>query len=271
MPARIEESIAMAAILPATTDAPTPHVRRIGIADLRWALAEGWADFRAKRGDIVMIGFLYPLIGLLAAAFAMNRELVPLIFPLIAGISLMGPTVAVGFYELARRREKGLDSSWTHFLDPWRGPAAKELLVATIALTLLFLTWLNVAWQLYQHSFGYSHNLTIDAFLIETFTTSLGWRMILFGNLVGFGFAVIALAVSVVTFPMLVDRPVSVATAVTTSLRAVAHNPGTIALWGLIVAVLLVLGCLPLFIGLAVVMPVLGYATWHLYTRLIER
>ena len=262
----------MVAITPAEADAETaPHVRRIGIADLRWALAEGWSDFKEKRGDILMIGFIYPVAGFAAAGFALNRELMPLLFPLIAGLSLMGPTVAVGFYELARRREQGLASDWTHFLDPWRGPAAKELLVATLALALLFGTWLGMAWRLYQSSFGFSHHLAIDAFLTEMFTTPAGWRLIIFGNLVGLGFAIIALATSIVTFPMLVDRRVSVGTAIATSFRAAAHNPGPVALWGLIVAVLLALGCLPLLVGLAVVLPVLGYATWHLYTRLVER
>lgn len=251
--------------------AATPRIRRIGIDDLRWALAEGWSDFKEHRGDLLMIGFLYPLVGLVAAAFALNGTLMPLLFPLVAGLSLMGPTVAVGFYELARRREQGLESGWTHFLDPWRGPSARELLVSTIALTLLFLTWLDVAAQLYQRSFGFNNALTIQAFLGEMFGTAAGWRLMLIGNLVGLGFAIIALAVSVVTFPMLVDRPVPAATAAATSLRAAAHNPGTIALWGLIVAALLFIGCLPLFIGLAIVMPVLGYATWHLYTRLVER
>ncbi|WP_157215535.1 DUF2189 domain-containing protein [Flavisphingomonas formosensis] len=260
----------MAHTVPTTTDT-VPHVRSIGLADLRWALAEGWSDFKEHRGDLLMIGFLYPLVGLMAAAFALNGTLMPLLFPLIAGLSLMGPTVAVGFYELARRREQGLESGWTHFLDPWRGPAAKELLVSTIALALLFLTWLDVAAQLYQHSFGFNNALTIQAFLADMFTTAAGLQLILFGNLVGLGFAIIALAVSVVTFPMLVDRPVPAATAAATSLRATVHNPATIALWGLIVAALLVIGSIPLFIGLAVVMPVLGYATWHLYTRLIER
>ena len=260
----------MAQTLSTATDA-APQVRRIGVADLRWALAEGWSDFKEHRGDLLMIGFLYPLVGLAAAAFALNGTLMPLLFPLIAGVSLMGPTVAVGFYELARRREQGLESGWTHFLDPWRGPSAKELLVSTIALGLLFLTWLDVAAQLYQHSFGFNNALTIQAFLDEMFATTAGWQLVLIGNFVGLGFAIIALAVSVVTFPMLVDRPVPAVTAVTTSLRAVAHNPGIIALWGLIVAALLAIGCLPLFIGLAIVMPVLGYATWHLYTRLVER
>jgi uncharacterized membrane protein len=165
----------------------------------------------------------------------------------------------------------GLESDWSHFFDPWAGPGAKELLLATLALTLLFLAWLGTAWRLYQGSFGLSHDLTITAFLTEMFTTTEGWQLIIFGNLVGLAFAILALATSVVTFPMLVDKPVHVGTAIATSFKATAHNPVTIPVWGLIVVTLLVIGCIPLFVGLAVVLPVLGYATWHLYTRLVER
>lgn len=261
----------MVAINRSTTDTAVPHVNKITVADLRWALAEGWADFKEKRGDILLVGFIYPLVGFIAAWFALNGELMPLLFPLVAGLSLMGPTVAVGFYELARRREQGLESDWSHFFDPWAGPAAKELLLATLTLALLFLCWLGTAWRLYQGSFGQSSGLDITAFLTQMFNTTEGWQLIIFGNLVGLGFAILALAASVVTFPMLVDKPVHVGTAIATSFKASAHNPVQIAIWGLIVAALLVIGCIPLFVGLAVVLPVLGYATWHLYTRLVER
>ena len=103
------------------------------------------------------------------------------------------------------------------------------------------------------------------------FTTSAGWSLILWGNLIGFGFAVWALVISVVSFPMLVDRDVGAAVAITTSVRAVAANPVTMAVWGLIVAALLAIGSLPAFMGLAVVMPVLGHATWHLYRKVVAR
>lgn len=262
----------MVAVTPsAANERSLPNIRKISVADLRWALAEGWVDFREMRGDILLVGFIYPVIGLLAAWFALNGELTPLLFPLVAGLSLLGPTVATGFYELARRREQGMESGWTHFFDPWRGPAAKELLLATLALALLFLFWVGTAWRLYQMGFGYNQDVGLAAFLSALFTTAEGWRLIVIGNLIGLGFAIVALATSVVTFPMLVDKPVHAGTAIATSFRAAARNPGTIALWGLIVAALLAIACIPLFVGLAVALPVLGYATWHLYTRLIER
>ena len=93
---------------------PVPDIRRIGTADLNWALAEGWKDFRAKRGDLLFIGLLYPLICLVAVVVTLNDPLLPLFFPLVAGLSIAGPAAASGFYELARRREEGRDTSWRH-------------------------------------------------------------------------------------------------------------------------------------------------------------
>ena len=93
--------------------------------------------------------------------------------------------------------------------------------------------------------------------------------LIVFGNGIGFLFAVVALSISVVSFPLLLDRDVGAIVAIYTSVRAVAANPVMMALWGLFVAVALLLGSLPFFIGLAIVMPVLAHATWHLYRRLV--
>jgi len=101
-------------------------------------------------------------------------------------------------------------------------------------------------------------------------TTEAGWRLMLWGNAIGFAFAVVALAIGVVSFPLLLDRDVGAASALTTSVRAVIRNPIPMAAWGLIVAGLLLVGSLPAFVGLAVVMPVLGHATWHLYRKVVE-
>jgi uncharacterized membrane protein len=94
--------------------------------------------------------------------------------------------------------------------------------------------------------------------------------LIFLGNILGFIFAVAVLSISVISFPLLLDRDVGAAVAVYTSVKAVAMNPLTMALWGLIVAAALLVGSIPLFVGLAIVMPVLGHATWHLYRRVVE-
>lgn len=248
-----------------------PTVRRIGTDDLRWALAEGWLDFREKRGDLIFVGLLYPLIGLLTAAIALNSRLLPLFFPLAAGLSILGPAVATGFYELARRREAGEDAGWQHFLDPLRGPNRGALILLTIGLGILFLGWIASAWAIYQATLGRLDPAGPGGFLRDLFQTREGWTMILVGNLVGALFAVATLVLSLVSFPLVIDKRIDAPTAVATSLRAVRANPVATVQWGFRIALLLVIGSIPAFIGLAVVLPVLGYATWHLYTRLVER
>jgi uncharacterized membrane protein len=250
---------------------PLPAVRRIGGADLHWALREGWRDFTRHRGDLLIVGLLYPVIGLVAAALALRAELVPLIFPLAAGLSLMGPVVAAGFYELARRDETGEESNWTHFFHAYTGPAFRSIAIMAACLAILFAMWLGAAYGIYEATFGARQPISIGEFVGRLFTTGEGWTLFFVGNLVGLLFAIVVLTVSVVSLPMIVDKRVDVYTAVGTSIRAVWHNPAAMAVWGLIVAALLAAGMLLLLIGLAVVLPWLGYATWHLYTRVVER
>lgn len=247
-------------------------IRRITTSDLDAALREGFADFTSKRGDLVFIGLIYPIVGVLVAMAALNMSVWPMVFPLLAGISLLGPLVATGFYELAKRHESGADASWFHFLDVFRNKSREEIAVVGAVLVGIFALWLAAAAMIHTAFFGdMIRQPSFNAFMQEVFTTSHGWGMIIVGNLVGLGFAFVVLALSVVSLPMLVDREVSVGTAVRTSLRAFRENKGPMLRWGLTVAVLLVLGSIPFFVGLAVVLPVLGYATWHLYTRLIDR
>jgi uncharacterized membrane protein len=261
----------MSATVSTPTDSAVLPVRKITVADLDWALREGWGDFQAKRGDLIFVALLYPAIGLIAAAFALNDAALPLVFPFAAGLSIFGPAAASGFYELARRREAGLESSWRHFFDPMRGKQGSTILMLTIGLGVLFLVWLGAAYAIYAVTMGPDFPTGVASFLRRVFTTPEGWMLIIIGNLAGAVFAVITLMTTLVSFPMAVDRDVDPGHAVETSLRAVSANPGVVAGWGLRVGVLLVLGALPAFIGLAVVLPTLGYATWHLYTRMVER
>jgi uncharacterized membrane protein len=253
--------------------APTSiPVRRITSQDLDAALREGFADFASKRGDLIFIGIIYPVVGLFASFAALNMSVWELAFPLAAGISLLGPLVATGFYELAKRREAGVESNWWHFLDVLRSRSRDEIAIVGLMLIGLFVLWMAAAAMVHTAFFGTAlHPPSLGVFVRQVFETEQGWGMIIVGNLVGLCFAVAALALSVVSLPLLVDREVDAGTAVRTSLRAFRENKGVMLRWGLTVAVLLVLGSIPFFVGLAVVLPVLGYATWHLYTRLIDR
>ena len=246
------------------------QVRRIGDAELRESLAQGWADFLAKRGDLIVLGLVYPLVGFAAAFFFQGADLLQLLFPVAAGIALLGPVAAVGFYELARRREDGLDSSWSHFLDVRKRPGWDSLFAVANLLLAIFAAWVVVAALLWAALIGDAPT-SLSNLLALVFGTPEGWALIVIGNLVGLAFAMLVLALSVVSMPMLVDCDVDARTALDTSVRAVMANKGVMLRWGLIVAALLVIGSIPAFVGLAVVLPVLGYATWHLYAHLVVR
>ncbi len=246
-------------------------VRKISTADLSWALAEGWRDFQAKRGDLIFVALLYPAIGLIAAVLFFNDAALPLFFPVAAGLSILGPSVASGFYELARRREAGLDATWRHFFDPLFGPARDTIVMLTVGLMVLFGIWIAFAYGIFAATMGPEYPRGIAEFAQRLFQTPEGWALIILGNLAGAVLALTVLICSIVSFPMAVDKPVDPGTALDTSVRAFRANPGTVVGWGVRVGGLLVLGAIPAFIGLAIVLPVLGYATWHLYTRLVDR
>lgn len=246
-------------------------VRTIASRDLGEVLRQGWSDFLAMRGDLVFVGMLYPIVGIVAATVTLGGALLPLFFPIAAGIGLLGPLVAIGFYELARRREQGLDSRWTHFFEVRRRPAFDGIGAVAALLLTLFALWIVAAALLYIGLWGTEAPSSVGAFLTRLFTTAEGWALILLGNAIGLGFAIAVLAISVVSLPMLVDCDVEARAAVRTSIAAYRANKGVMLRWGFTIAALLVLGSIPLFIGLAVVLPWLGYATWHLYTRLVDR
>lgn len=246
-------------------------VRRIGNADLRASLTDGWRDFMEMRGDILFLMILYPLIGFVAAATTLGGPLLPLFLPIAAGVGLLGPVAAVGFYELARRREIGLHSNWSHFLDVRNRPSFEEIATVAGLLLTIFGVWLVSAGALYIALFGWNEPDSLSAFLSEIFTTGRGWALIIIGGAVGAAFAALVLGTSIVSMPMLVDCDMSAHDAVATSIRAARENRSAVLRWGITVAALLIAGSIPLFIGLAVVLPWLGYATWHLYTRLVDR
>jgi uncharacterized membrane protein len=252
-------------------DTVVPAVRRIGAADLRDALAQGLADFQANRTDVIFLCVIYPVIGLILGRVASGQGLVPLLFPLASGFALIGPLAAIGLNELSRRREDGAELRWVDAFGVLRAPSIGSIATLGLLLIALFLLWLTAAQVIYVATLGPEPPATVAAFATEVLTTLPGWIMIAVGIGVGFLFAVLALAISVVSFPLLLDRNVGIATAIGTSLRAVRESPGTMALWGLIVAAGLVLGSLPFFVGLVVVLPVLGHATWHLYRKVVPR
>jgi len=249
----------------------TPAVQRIGLSDLRWALARGMEDFGASRTDVIFLCVIYPLLGLLLARIASGYEMLPLLFPLASGFALIGPLAAVGLNEMSRRREMGLQAGWADAFAVFRSPSIGGIVLLGMILLVMFLFWMVLSNTVYNLTLGPQPAASLSSFAHEVIYTHAGWMMAFIGIGMGFVFAVVALTISVVSFPMLLDRNVTLETAVRTSARVVARNPLTMAAWGLIIATSLVIGSIPLLLGLIFVMPVLGHATWHLYRRAVPR
>jgi uncharacterized membrane protein len=257
-------------LMGAESNRARPIVRTIGLRDIKNALAEGIADFSAMPSHAVFLCLIYPIVGVLLARLTLGYEVLPLLFPLAAGFTLLGPFAAIGLYELSRRREQGLDASWQDAFDVLRSPSRGAIAALGLLLLTIFVIWIAVAQAIYVAYFGYEPAASIPDFLDQVFTTPAGRMLMIVGNLVGFLFALGVLTISVISFPLLLDRDVGAVEAVLTSVRVVARNPLMMAIWGLIVAALLLIGSLPLFFGLAVVVPVLGHSTWHLYRKVVE-
>ena len=247
-----------------------PTIRSISVSDLLDALAHGYADFLAMPSHALFLCLIYPVAAIFVAGVTMGYNILPLAWPLMAGFALIGPLAAIGLYEMSRRREAGLEADPSHAFDVLHSPSLPAIALLGALLLAIFLAWVGTAQAIYQSLFGYLPPESIPQFVRDVLTTPDGWKLIMIGNAVGFVFAVAAFVLSVISFPLLLDRDVGVAVAITASVRAVLANPVTMAVWGLMVAGLLLLGSLPAFIGLAVVIPVLGHATWHLYRKMVD-
>ena len=267
-----------------------PVIRDIRFRDLMDALAKGFDDFKAIPTHLIFLFLIYPVVMLILSRVAAGHEMLPLVFPLFAGYTLVGPLIAIGMYELSRRREQGLDTSRKHLFDVLKSPSLGAIITLGLVLAVVYFAWLIAALAIYKMTFGdglvgslgtifmqlISFDLSatgpqaIGEFAVDIITTRPGWKLVLWGSGIGFIFAVVVLSLSAVSFPMLLDRRVSAWTAARTSIRVVLANPMSMGLWGVIVAVALAVGSLPLFVGLAIVLPVLGHATWHLYRSVVE-
>lgn len=249
---------------------PRPAVRKISTLEILDALRLGWIDFREKPSHYVFLCLLYPVAGVVLMVWSAGANMLPVMFPLASGFALLGPIAALGLYEISRKRELGLDPTWRDAFNVRKSPALFSIVAAASILFVLFIAWLNIAQAIYEWHFGPEIPASLSEFMANVLTTSAGWSMMFWGDLVGLVFAIVALAISVVTFPLLLERDVGAAAAIATSVRATMANPVPVLLWGVIVAALLVIGSIPIFAGLAVVLPVLGHATWHLYRKLVE-
>jgi len=245
-------------------------IRTISVRDLLQALQEGYDDFNTRPSFWAFLVVVYPLFALLLILLLRGESLMYLAFPMVAGFTLLGPVVSVALFEMSRRRELGLDLSWRSAFDFVHSRSFAPILALSVVMMLLYVGWLYMAQLIYLGLFGASPPESLAEFWTLLVTTREGAALAVYGLGVGFLFAFAAFALSVIAFPLLLDRQVSFLAAMATSIRSVMVNPFVMAVWAMIVVLLLAAGTAIFLIGLAAVLPILGHATWHLYKKVVE-
>lgn len=253
------------------TDTDPIVINELSISDIHLSIRAGFEDFLAMRTDVMFIVLIYPIIGILLTWTVVNTAMLPLLFPLMSGFALLGPVAAIVLYEMSRRREQGENPSWGDGFSIINSPSFVPILLLAIYLFVIFLFWLFIAYFLYTVTLGPEAPTSSLAFVRDVFTTGAGWTMLITGMLIGFVFATLAFVISLVSFPLLIDRHVGLAKAIVTSLNVARKNPTTVAVWAAIIALSLGLGAITLFAGLIVVLPVMGHASWHFYRRAVAK
>ena len=246
-----------------------PPLRRLSFADIRAALEAGRADFMAAPTQILFLCIIYPAFGFVLARAASGGSLLPLLWPLMSGFALVGPLAALGLYEISRRRQAGLATSWSDTFRVLQSPALMQIVAMGVIMAVIFALWLLTARGIFWVTMGDVLHDGPRELLRDVFSRPGGMALLVLGNLAGFAFAVLVLAISAISLPMLLDRHVSLGTAIETSMRVFRENPRVMLAWGLVVAAGLAVGMATLFVGLAVTLPLLGHATWHLYKRVV--
>jgi uncharacterized membrane protein len=244
-------------------------MRAVTPRDLIEVLGKGVEDFRAMPTHIIFLSFIYPVVALVIVWATFKDNLLPLLYAMVTGLALIGPFAAIGIYGLSRRREEGLDVTWSHAFDLPGAHSLRAILALGLCLLAIFAIWIVAAHSIYVAYFKDASPESIGSLVQQVLTTKAGHRMILIGNFVGFLFATSTFAVSLLSFPLLMDRNISAMAAASISITWVLRNPLTMGVWGLIVAGVLLIASLPLFVGLAVAIPVLGHSTWHLYRKVV--
>jgi uncharacterized membrane protein len=245
-----------------------PVVRPIKAADIAEALGQGLRDFQAMPLYSLAFGALYAGGGIVIVLCLTAFGMVYLAYPLAAGFALIGPFVAIGLYEVSRRREAGQQATISGIWSTIRSRG--ELGWMAFVTLFVFVIWMYQVRLLIALLLGLNASFgSLHEFITVVLTTNEGLLFLAIGNAVGAALSLILFSLTVVSFPLLLDREVDFVTAMVTSVRAVVASPLPMIGWAALIVVLLIVSALPWFLGLLVTLPVLGHATWHLYRRIV--
>jgi uncharacterized membrane protein len=247
-----------------------PKVNTIGLADVRAAVMAGVKDFARAPLFGLFFGGVFALGGLLVVAFIARLDMHYMIYPLAIGFPLVGPFIAVGLYEVSRCLQEGRALTWSGVLTTvWRQKGREMSVMAFVTLFIMWM-WMYQVRLLVAIFLGTKSFSSLEKFIEIVLNTPDGLQFLAVGHVVGAVLYAVFFSVTVVSIPLLLDRDVDFVTAMITSIKAVVTNPLVMMVWGLIVLALTVLALAPAFLGLLVVLPVLGHATWHLYQKVVE-
>ncbi|WP_216366747.1 DUF2189 domain-containing protein [Halovulum dunhuangense] len=243
------------------------EIRTIGLPDVTAALAQGWSDFRRAPAFGLFFGAVFSAVGVVICLQLVVWGTSYWALPIMAGFPLIGPFAAVGLYDVSRRLEQGASLDWGEVLGVIARERGRQIPSMAFVTLFFFLAWVYFAHLIFALSFGLAAPVTGGP--VEMLTSPPGLVMLAVGTVVGGGLALLLFAITVVSVPMLLDREVDVITAMITSVRTVVENRGPMLAWAAAVAGLSALAMIPLFLGMMVIFPVLGHASWHLYRRVI--
>lgn len=248
---------------------PLPEIQTIGRADIGAALRAGLRDFARAPAFGLFFSAFYVAGGLVIyAVYAASGQEWWLI-PVVVGFPLLAPFAAIGLYEVSRRLEAGTPLVWREVLGVVFAQKDRQIPSMAMVILLMFMFWVFVAHTIFALFMGLQAMTNV--------TTSLGVLlegngplMLAVGSVIGAGFALALFSFTAAGLPMLLEREVDFITAIITSIQAVARNFPVMILWGLVIALALFAGMLPVFLGLFIALPVLGHASWHMYRRLMR-
>ncbi|WP_432759681.1 DUF2189 domain-containing protein [Defluviimonas sp. SAOS-178_SWC] len=247
-----------------------PEVGHVAVSDIKDVLKAGLADFLRAPAFGLFFSAIYVAGGILIYLVYTAAGQEWWLAPVIVGFPILAPFAAVGLYEVSRRIEAGEPLVWREVLGVVFSQKDRQIPSIAVVILLMFMFWIFVAHSIFALFMGLSAMTNVTSSLAILLEGN-GPIMLLVGSAIGAGFAAVLFSITVAGLPLLLDREVDFVSAMILSVKSVLANIGAMIVWGVVISVLLFLGMLPLFLGLFLVLPILGHATWHMYRRLLER